>query len=126
MYDNRPDWDNYFMEIAQVVSKRSTCLRRSVGAVIVKNRQIVATGYNGTPSKLEHCSVTGCLREQLKVLSVNGGTLYCTHQPCVVCTKILINAGIERIVYANPYPDKLAEEMLKAANMKVTILHDED
>ena len=58
MYDNRPDWDNYFMEIAQVVSKRSTCLRRSVGAVIVKNRQIVATGYNGTPSKLEHCSVT--------------------------------------------------------------------
>ena len=139
MYDNRPDWDNYFMEIAQVVSKRSTCLRRSVGAVIVKNRQIVATGYNGTPSKLEHCSVTGCLREQLKVpsgqmhvqaayhgVSVNGGTLYCTHQPCVVCTKILINAGIERIVYANPYPDKLAEEMLKAANMKVTILHDED
>lgn len=113
MYDNRPDWDNYFMEIAQVVSKRSTCLRRSVGAVIVKNRQIVATGYNGTPSKLEHCSVTGCLREQLKVpsgqmhelcrgihaeqnavvqaayhgVSVNGGTLYCTHQPCVVCTK---------------------------------------
>ena len=112
----------------------------------------MATGYNGTPSKLEHCSVTGCLREQLKVpsgqmhelcrgihaeqnavvqaayhgVSVNGGTLYCTHQPCVVCTKILINAGIERIVYANPYPDKLAEEMLKAANMKVTILHDED
>ena len=128
MYDNRPDWDNYFMEIAQVVSKRSTCLRRSVGAVIVKNRQIVATGYNGTPSKLEHCSVTGCLREQLKVPSgqMHGGTLYCTHQPCVVCTKILINAGIERIVYANPYPDKLAEEMLKAANMKVTILHDED
>ena len=144
MYDNRPDWDNYFMEIAQVVSKRSTCLRRCVCAVIVKNRQIVATGYNGTPSKLEHCSVTGCLREQLKVpsgqmhelcrgihaeqnavvqaayhgVSVNGGTLY--------CTKILINAGIERIVYANPYTDKLAEEMLKAANMKVTILHDED
>ena len=134
MYDNRPDWDNYFMEIAQVVSKRSTCLRRSVGAVIVKNRQIVATGYNGTPSKLEHCSVTGCLREQLKVPSGQMHELCrgihaeqnCTHQPCVVCTKILINAGIERIVYANPYPDKLAEEMLKAANMKVTILHDED
>ena len=141
MYDNRPDWDNYFMEIAQVVSKRSTCLRRSVGAVIVKNRQIVATGYNGTPSKLEHCSVTGQMHELCRGIhaeqnavvqaayhgvSVNGGTLYCTHQPCVVCTKILINAGIERIVYANPYPDKLAEEMLKAANMKVTILHDED
>ena len=100
--DTRPDWDHYFMEIARVVSKRSTCLRRSVGAVIVKNRQIVATGYNGTPSGLEHCAVTGCLREQLKVpsgkmhelcrgihaeqnavvqaafhgVSVNGGTLY--------------------------------------------------
>ena len=67
--DTRPDWDHYFMEIARVVSKRSTCLRRSVGAVIVKNRQIVATGYNGTPSRLEHCAVTGCLREQLKVPS---------------------------------------------------------
>ena len=148
----RPEWDEYFMEIAQVVSKRSTCLRRSVGAVIVKDRQIVATGYNGTPKDLPHCEEVGCLREQLNVpsgkmhelcrgihaeqnavvqaayhgVSVNGGTIYCTHQPCVVCTKILINAGIKRIVYANPYPDKLAEEMLKAANMKVTILHDED
>ena len=149
--DTRPDWDHYFMEIARVVSKRSTCLRRSVGAVIVKNKQIVATGYNGTPSGLEHCAVTGCLREQLKVpsgkmhelcrgihaeqnavvqaafhgVSVNGGTLYCTHQPCVVCTKILINAGIKRIVYANTYPDKLAEEMLKASKMEITILDGE-
>ena len=135
MYDNRPDWDNYFMEIAQVVSKRSTCLRRSVGAVIVKNRQIVATGYEQlkVPSGQMHELCRGIHAEQNAVVqaayhgvSVNGGTLYCTHQPCVVCTKILINAGIERIVYANPYPDKLAEEMLKAANMKVTILHDED
>ena len=149
--DTRPDWDHYFMEIARVVSKRSTCLRRSVGAVIVKNRQIVATGYNGTPSGLEHCAVTGCLREQLKVpsgkmhelcrgihaeqnavvqaafhgVSVNGGTLYCTHQPCVVCTKILINAGIKRIVFVIPYPDKLAEEMLKASKMEITILDGE-
>ena len=116
-----------------------------------QHRQIVATGYNGTPSGLEHCAVTGCLREQLKVpsgkmhelcrgihaeqnavvqaafhgVSVNGGTLYCTHQPCVVCTKILINAGIKRIVYANPYPDKLAEEMLKASKMEITILDGE-
>ena len=137
MYDNRPDWDNYFMEIAQVVSKRSTCLRRSVGAVIVKNRQIVATGclreQLKVPSGQMHELCRGIHAEQNAVVqaayhgvSVNGGTLYCTHQPCVVCTKILINAGIERIVYANPYPDKLAEEMLKAANMKVTILHDED
>ena len=66
---DRPNWDDYFMEIAQVVSKRSTCLRRSVGAVIVKNKQIVATGYNGTPKNLPHCEVTGCLREQLNVPS---------------------------------------------------------
>jgi dCMP deaminase len=112
-----------------------------VGAVLVKNKQILATGYNGTPKGLAHCAETGCLREQLKVpsgknhelcrgihaeqnaviqaavhgVSVEGATLYCTHQPCVVCTKILINAGIKKIIYANPYPDKLAEEMMAAA-----------
>lgn len=141
MSKRRPGWDEYFMEIAQVVSKRSTCLRRSVGAVIVKNKQILTTGYNGAPKGMDHCEVTGCLREQLKVpsgtrhelcrgihaeqnaviqaavngVSTEGATLYCTHQPCVVCTKILINAGIQRVVYANPYPDKLAEEMMKDA-----------
>lgn len=136
------------MEIAQVVSKRSTCLRRSVGALIVKDRQIVATGYNGTPKDLPHCEAVGCLREQLKVpsgqmhelcrgihaeqnavvqaayhgVSVKGGTLYCTHQPCVVCTKILINAGIKRIVYANPYPDKLAEDMMRSTDIEIVVL----
>lgn len=150
MMQNRPNWDEYFMEIANVVSKRSTCLRRKVGAVIVKNKQIVATGYNGTPSGLAHCAETGCLREQLNVpsgkmhelcrgihaeqnavvqaayhgVSLNGGTLYCTHQPCVVCTKILINAGIERIVYANPYPDKLAEEMMQASKIKIEVFQE--
>ena len=134
----RPGWDSYFMEIAQVVSKRSTCLRRSVGAVLVKDKQILSTGYNGTPKGLPHCEDVGCLRQQLHVpsgqnhelcrgihaeqnaviqaavhgSSTDGATIYCTHQPCVVCTKILINAGIKRIVYANPYPDKLAEEMM--------------
>ena len=144
----RPGWDDYFMEIARVVSSRSTCMRRSVGAVIVKNKQIVATGYNGTPKDLPHCEVAGCLREQLHVpsgqmhelcrgihaeqnavvqaayhaVSVNGGTIYCTHQPCVVCTKILINAGIKRIVYANPYPDKLAEDMMAASGIEICVL----
>lgn len=141
MTELRPDWDSYFMEIAQVVSKRSTCLRRSVGAVLVADKQILATGYNGTPKGFSHCAETGCLREQLKVpsgqmhelcrglhaeqnaviqaavngVSIKGATLYCTHQPCVVCTKILINAGIKRVVYANAYPDELAESMMKAA-----------
>ena len=119
-----------------------------MGALIVKNKQIVATGYNGSPKDMAHCSETGCLREQLKVpsgqnhelcrgihaeqnavvqaayhgVSVQGGTLYCTHQPCVVCTKILLNAGIRRIVYANPYPDKLAEDMLAASGIKVEVV----
>ena len=129
------------MEMAQVASKRSTCLRRSVGAVIVKDKRLLATGYNGTPRGMAHCEEVGCLRTKLNVpsgkmhelcrgihaeqnaviqaavhgVSVDGGTLYCTHQPCVVCTKILINAGIRRIVYANPYPDELAENMMKEA-----------
>jgi len=138
---NRPDWDSYFMEMAQVASKRSTCMRRSVGAVIVKDKRLLATGYNGTPRGMAHCEEVGCLRTKLNVpsgkmhelcrgihaeqnaviqaavhgVSVDGGTLYCTHQPCVVCTKILINAGIKKIVYANPYPDELAENMMKEA-----------
>lgn len=144
---NRPTWDEYFMEMATVAAKRSTCLRRSVGAVIVKNKQILASGYNGTPMGLPHCEEVGCLREQLKVpsgkchelcrgvhaeqnaitqaayhgVSVKGATLYCTHQPCVVCTKMLINAGIERIVYANPYPDELAQEMMGQSKMQIEI-----
>ena len=129
------------MEMAQVASKRSTCMRRSVGAVIVKDKRLLATGYNGTPRGMAHCEEVGCLRTKLNVpsgkmhelcrgihaeqnaviqaavhgVSVDGGTLYCTHQPCVVCTKILINAGIRRIVYANPYLDELAENMMKEA-----------
>ena len=143
----RPTWDEYFMEMASVAAKRSTCLRRSVGAVIVKNKQILASGYNGTPMGLPHCEEVGCLREQLKVpsgkchelcrgvhaeqnaitqaayhgVSVKGATLYCTHQPCVVCTKMLINAGIERIVYANPYPDELAQEMMGQSKIKIEV-----
>lgn len=145
----RPTWDEYFMEMAQVAAKRSTCLRRSVGAVIVKNKQILASGYNGTPMGLPHCEEVGCLREQMKVpsgkchelcrgvhaeqnaitqaayhgVSVKGGTIYVTHQPCVVCTKMLINAGIERVVYANPYPDELAQEMMGQSKMKIEIFN---
>ena len=103
----RPDWDHYFMEIAQVVSKRSTCLRRSVGAVIVKNKQILATGYNGTPKGMPHCGEVGCLREQLHVPSGKN------HELC---------RGIERIVYKDPYPDKLAEDMLAGSGIRVEVL----
>jgi len=141
----RPEWDTYFLDIVEVVSRRSTCLRRSVGAALVSDRRILATGYNGAPSKLKHCLEIGCLRDQLKVPSgerhelcrglhaeqnviiqaalhgvrTKGSTLYCTNQPCVICAKMIINAGIVRVVIHDGYSDKLATSMLKEAKIKV-------
>ncbi len=141
----RPSWDEYFLEVAHLVAKRATCLRRSVGAVLVKNKRILATGYNGAPSGLKHCIEIGCLREKLKIPSgerhelcrgmhaeqnvlvqaalhgirVKGSTLYATNQPCVICAKMLINAGIQEIVAAGGYPDKLAKQFLKEAKVKI-------
>jgi dCMP deaminase len=143
--NNRPDWDTYFLDIIEVVSRRSTCRRRSVGAGLVRDRRILATGYNGAPSKLKHCLDIGCLREQLHVPSgerhelcrglhaeqnviiqaalhgviTKGSTLYCTNQPCVICAKMIINAGIVRIVIRDDYSDLLAAEMLKEAGISV-------
>ncbi len=140
---NRPDWNQYFMEIAELVSKRSTCLRRKVGAVIVKDKRILSTGYNGAPSGIKHCYETGCLREKLKVPSgerhelcrglhaeqnaiiqaayhgveIKGSVLYCTNLPCIICTKMLINAGIIKIYYKDGYPDKLSKDMLDEAKI---------
>lgn len=145
---NRPSWDEYFMEMAEVARKRTTCIRRGVGAVIVKNNRIMATGYNGVPSGIEHCGKRGCLREQLNVpsgkchelcrglhaeqnaiiqaahlgQSIAGGTLYCTNQPCIICAKMIINAGIKRIVIKEGYPDKLAVEILEEAGLKIETL----
>ena len=141
----RPGWDKYFMDIADLVSKRSTCLRRSVGAVLVKDRRLLATGYNGAPSGLHHCLDVGCLREQLGVpsgerhelcrglhaeqnaiiqaalhgVSVNGATLYCTNHPCIICAKMIINAGIKRIVYEEGYADDLAVQMLRESKIRL-------
>lgn len=141
----RPDWDEYFIGIAKLVSERSTCLRRSVGALIVKNRRILTTGYNGTPSGITHCEVVGCLREKMKVPSgerhelcrglhaeqnaiiqaalygvdIHGGTLYCTNQPCSICAKMLINAGIKEIVIKAGYPDEMAREFFEEAGVNV-------
>jgi len=146
----RPAWDEYFMEMAEVVRKRSTCLRRAVGAVIVLDNRIMATGYNGVPVGIEHCDVRGCLREELNVpsgerhelcrglhaeqnaiiqaaylgQSIAGGTLYCTTQPCVICAKMLINAGIRRIVIREAYPDELSDQMLKEAGIQVDVMGD--
>lgn len=141
--DTRPSWDEYFQTITRDVADRSTCLRRHVGAIIVKDKRILATGYNGSPTGLEHCITRGCLREQLGIPSgekqelcraahaeqnaviqaarygvpIDGATVYCTNQPCIMCAKILINAGIREIVYENPYPDPLAEEMMAEADI---------
>lgn len=144
--NSRPDYDSYFMGIADLVSTRSTCLRRKVGAVIVKDRRILSTGYNGAPSGLPHCEeLGGCLREKLKVssgqrhelcrglhseqnaivqaalfgVSVKDSTMYCTNAPCVVCAKMMINAGIKELVYADGYPDELAEEILSKSRIAV-------
>lgn len=144
----RPSWDEYFIEMASLVSKRSTCLRRYVGAVLVRDKRILATGYNGAPSGLKHCFEVGCLRKKLNIpsgerhelcralhaeqnaliqaslhgISVKGSTLYATCQPCVICAKMLINAGIKEIVILEGYPDKMAMEFLKAAKIKVRSL----
>lgn len=141
----RPSWDEYFLEVAHLVARRATCLRREVGAVLVKDKRILATGYNGAPSGLAHCLDIGCLREKLKIpsgqrhelcrglhaeqnviiqaalygISTKGSTLYITNQPCIICAKMLINAGVKEIVTAGDYPDKLAKEFLKEAKIKV-------
>lgn len=139
----RPSWDSYFIQMAQVVAGRSTCLRRQVGAVLVKDKQILSTGYNGSPSGLQHCDEVGCLRQSLGVpsgerheicravhaeqnalvqaakhgVAITGADLYTTHQPCVLCTKLLINAGIKRVIYTHSYPDQLAVEMAREAGL---------
>jgi dCMP deaminase len=145
--NERPSWDEYFLSIAALVSKRSTCLRRKVGAVLVRDRNILATGYNGAPSKVRHCSEVGCIRERLKVpsgerhelcrglhaeqnaflqaalhgTSLKGASLYSTTQPCIICAKMIINAGINDVVIKGDYPDKMAKEMLREAKIKVRI-----
>ena len=140
----RPSWEEYFMDIARLVAKRSTCLRRQVGAVVVKHKNILATGYNGTPSGITHCSETGCLREQLKIpsgerhelcrglhaeqnvivqaakhgINIEGGTLYCTSSPCIICSKMIINAGLREIVYLDGYPDILSKDILTESGIE--------
>ena len=145
-FDQRMSWDEYFMQMAELTAKRSTCLRRQVGAVIVKDRHIIATGYNGAPRGLKHCEeLGGCLRQKLGVpsgqrhelcralhaeqnaiiqaatlgQSIEDGTIYVTHQPCVICAKMIINAGIKRIVVRECYPDEMATEILDEAGIRV-------
>ncbi|MBO8137825.1 MAG: cytidine/deoxycytidylate deaminase family protein [Desulfotomaculum sp.] len=141
----RPDWDQYFMDITRVVATRSTCLRRQVGAVLVKDNHILASGYNGAPSGLKHCLEVGCLREKQGVpsgqrhelcrglhaeqnaliqaavhgVAIKGATIYSTTQPCVLCAKMMINAGIKRVVFEGDYPDELSLKMFEEAGVEL-------
>ena len=142
---NRPGWQEYFLQVAELVASRSTCLRRKVGAALVKDKRILATGYNGAPTGLAHCDAAGCLREKLGVpsgekhelcrglhaeqnvllqaamygISVKESIIYITNFPCSICAKMIINAGIKEIIYRDSYPDKMAREFLKQANIKL-------
>lgn len=142
---HRPSWDEYFLEVAELVAKRSTCLRRRVGAVLVKEKKILSTGYNGAPSGTRHCIDIGCLREKLKIpsgqrhelcrglhaeqnvllqaalhgVSTKNSVLYITNQPCMICAKMLINAGVGEIVIKAGYPDEMAMKFLQEAKIKI-------
>ena len=145
MASKRPNYDEYFMSMAYLAASRSTCLRRRVGAVLVKNKHVLATGYNGPPKGMKHCDETGCLRKDLAIpsgerheicrglhaeqnaiiqasvfgISIDESIIYVTDTPCVVCAKMLINAGVKEIIYAGDYPDDLAREMIKESRMKI-------
>jgi len=142
--ETRPSWDEYFIEVCEVVARRATCIRRRVGAILVRDKRILATGYNGAPSGLPHCLDIGCLRQHQNIpsgqrhemcrglhaeqnalvqaarhgISVKGAVLYTTLEPCVLCSKMLINAGIEKIVFVEEYPDQLARDMLAEAGIE--------
>ncbi len=141
---DRPKIDEYFMSIARIVATRSTCLRRKVGAVIVRDKHIISTGYNGNVSGLPHCLDVGCLRDELNIpsgtqhetcrsihgeqnaiiqaalhgVSTKDSTIYVTHQPCIICAKILVNGGIKRVVYGDEYPDEITLEFFESAGIK--------
>ena len=145
---NRPSWNEYFMGICDLVASRSTCTRRKVGAVLVKEKRILCSGYNGAPSKVPHCFETGCLRDQLNVpsgekhelcrgvhaeqnaiiqaayhgIKVKDSVLYCTNQPCSICAKMIINAGIKIVYYRDGYDDSLSLDMFDKAKVELVQL----
>ncbi|HMA83456.1 MAG TPA: dCMP deaminase family protein [Candidatus Thermoplasmatota archaeon] len=146
---NRPSYDEYFMSMAFLAATRSTCLRRQVGAVLVKNKHVLATGYNGPPKGMKHCDETGCLRDELNVpsgerheicrglhaeqnaiiqasvfgISIDKSIIYVTDTPCMVCAKMLINAGVQEIIYGGDYPDDLARQMIEESHMRIRQFH---
>ncbi|MDK2812671.1 MAG: dCMP deaminase [Petrotoga sp.] len=148
LFKERKDWDKYFMEVADLVSKRSTCLHRKVGAVIVKEKRILATGYNQPPSGFPHCDEIGCIRDDLGIksgenqeicyglhaeqnalmqaakfgISTDNASIYITHQPCSVCARLIINAGIKKVYYREGYPDSLTQLFFDTCNIQSKIV----
>ena len=146
----RPSWHKYFMDITKLVGTRSTCIRRKVGAILVKNKRILSSGYNGAPSGITHCNKIGCLRKQLNVpsgekhelcrgvhaeqnaiiqaayygISIKNSILYCTNQPCSICAKIIINSAIKKIYFDDEYNDPMAKEMFNDAKIQLITLKD--
>ncbi|MDK2885759.1 MAG: dCMP deaminase [Thermosipho sp. (in: thermotogales)] len=146
--DNREKWDEYFAKIALLIASRSTCFHRKVGAVIVKNKRILATGYNQPPSGFPHCDSIGCIRDDLKIesgknqevcyalhaeqnalmqaarfgISTENSTIYVTHKPCSVCARLIINSGIKRVIYLEDYPDPLTDFLFKVSKIETKLL----
>lgn len=143
--DNRPSWDEYFTLMTVLISQRSTCTRRKVGAVLVRDNMVLTSGYNGVPRTVKHCSEAGCIRDQMNVpsgqrhelcrglhaeqnaiiqaahhgIDLKGSTLFCTTKPCIICTKMIINAGISRVRYITDYDDTLVDSMAEEAGLKL-------
>jgi len=142
---SRPSWEQYFMDITFLVAKRATCRRRKVGAILVKDKRVLSTGYNGAPMGLDHCLDIGCLREKKNIpsgerhelcrglhaeqnaiiqaayhgVSVRGSILFCTNLPCIICVKMIINAGIKKIVYGDGYADELSRSMIEESGIEL-------
>lgn len=144
-HNERPSWDEYFMKLAALVAERSTCKRHNVGAIVVKGKRVLTTGYNGAARNVRDCLELGCLRDALKIpsgtkheicraihaeqnaiiqgglhgININEGTVYCTHTPCMICAKMMVNAGIKEIISYRDYADLDAKEFLKEAKVKL-------
>lgn len=145
MDHNRPSWDEYFMKMAALVAERSTCRRHHVGAVIVKDKRVLTTGYNGAARNIEDCLELGCLRDERGIesgirhevcrgihaeqnaiiqaglygITITGGTLYCTHTPCMICAKMIVNVGIKRVVSYHDYADEEAKDFLRYVGVEL-------
>lgn len=148
----RVSWDEYFMKIAFLVAERSTCLRRHVGAIIVKDKRVLTTGYNGAAKGIKDCTERGCLRNEMNIpsgtrheicraihaeqnaitqaglhgITINGGTLYCTHSPCIICAKMAVNAGITRFVSCASYQDEEFVKLFEEAGVEYTTIDKPD